>query len=686
MQRALAVVGQALRQMGGWFGPYGLNDPVLKALFGVGPTSSGVAVTEQKALNSSAVWACVNLIAGTIGTLPLLHYRRLPNGDKERFTDSKLYRLLHDTPNDEMTACTLWETMAQHVLLWGNAFAEIRWNGRGDPAGIYLIEPWRVQWERNAAGEIRYRIDGGQTMLAPEEMLHVPGLTPDGIWGYSPIQKARESLGLLLAAERFGGTFFGQGSSFGGILTHPGRLNEKAEETLRASLEKRAQGPDRAHNFIILQEGMTYEKLGVPPNDAQFLETRKFQVNEIARWFGVPPHMIGDVERSTSWGTGIEQQAIGFVKFCLRRWLVRFEKEIARKLISPLEFNYQFVEFLVDGLERGDFSSRTTAYVQLKNAGLLTANMVAKFENWESFGPEGDVLFNPSNQSPADILAKGPPKPAPAPAAPAPAPTSPNGKPAGRDEFAEDLKELIALGQATSSAMRQQHLDFDGLSARVDKLPKEIPAPPPAPEPAPPVDLTPLLEKVETVEGALREQRELVAKLPTEIPAPPAPPPPVDLAPILEKFELIEATLHEQRDRISAMLPGVQMLIEDKARDFVRREVDRAKRAAASPEKLAGWINGFYPQQAEYALTQLRHPLRLYRQLLGRPDDPETEIRSRIAEYTGISSTRLTLLLATTPPETLRQVVTDVVDRWETDRPAALAQALMTDEVSHGNA
>jgi len=232
--------------------------------------------------------------------------------------------------------------------------------------------------------------------------------------------------------------------------------------------------------------------------------------------------------------------------------------------------------------------------------------------------------------------------------------------------------------------MRQQHLDFDGLSARVDKLPKEIPAPPPAPEPAPPVDLTPLLDKVETVEGALREQRELVAKLPTEIPPPP-PPPPVDLAPILAKFEIIEASLHEQRDRISSMLPGVQLLIEDAARDFVRREVDRAKRAAASPEKLTGWMNGFYPQQAEYALTQLRHPLRLYRQLLGRADDPDGVIRARIAEYTAASCARLVPLL-TAPAETLRHVVTDVVDRWETDRPAALAQALMTDEVSHGNA
>jgi HK97 family phage portal protein len=627
--------------MGGWFGPYGSNDPALMALFGAKPTSSGVTVDETKALNSSVVWACVNLIAGTIGSLPLLHYRRLANGDRERFTDSRLYRVLHDTPNDETAAPVFWETQAQHLLLWGNSFAEIRRNARNEVSALYLIEPWRVQWFRSGAGELRYRIDG-ETVLTPDEVLHVPGLTPDGIWGYSPIQKAREALGLLLAAERFGGTFFGQGSSFGGILTHPGRLNEVAEKNLRTSLEQRAQGVDRAHNFIILQEGMTYEQLGVPPNDAQFLETRQFQVTEIARWFGVPPHMIGDVERSTSWGTGIEQQAIGFVKFCLRRWLVRFEKEIARKLISPLELNYQFVEFLVDGLERGDFASRVNGYVALKNAGLTTANRVATLENWETFGPEGDILFNPSNQLPAELLAEGPPKPAPPPPPP-PAPSS-NGngnQPAARDAFAEELKQLIALGQETHAAVLE--LPFDALTERVAALPTEIPPPPALPPPAPPIDLAPILEKFDTVEQALRAQQ----------------------------------------DRVTAMLPGVQGLIEDAAREFVRREVDRAKRAASSADKLTEWMGAFYPRHAEYALTRLRHPMRLYRQLLGRTDDPDGEIRTRIAEYTAASCARLAALL-TAPPETLRHVVSDVVDRWEADRPAALVHALMADEVTHG--
>lgn len=621
----------AVRSLGGWLGPYGLNDPALKALFGAKPVSSGVTVSEQTALTSSAVWACVNLIAGTIGSLPLLHYRRLPNGDRERYTDSKLYRVLHDLPNDEGTSAVLWETMTQHLLLWGNAFAEIRRNARGEVASLDLVEPWRVSWFRtDTTREIRYRVDS-ETVLRPDEMLHVPGLTPDGIWGYSPIQKARESVGLLLAAERFGGTFFGQGSAFGGILTHPGRLNQQAEDNLRGSLEKRAQGVDRAHNFIILQEGMTYEQLGVPPNDAQFLETRKFQVNEIARWFGVPPHMIGDVERSTSWGTGIEQQAIGFVKFSLRRWLVRFEKEIMRKLISPLELNYQFVEFLVDGLERGDFTSRTTAYVQLKQAGLITANRVATLENWESFGPEGDVLFNPSNQLPAEILAEGPPKPAPA----APVPK----EPAARDEFAEELKQLIALGQATQAAVAQQHLDFDGLTERVAALPTEIPAsPPPAP-----------------------------------------PPPPVDLAPVLEKIAGLEAALQEQRERTTAVLPGVQRLIEDAARAFVRKEVDHAKRAAATPEKLTEWMTEFYPHQADWAVSRLRHAMQVYWQLLGRTDDPEGEIRCRIAAYADASRARLTALLERATPETLRDVVTHDVDRWDAPRSEALAEALMVD-------
>jgi HK97 family phage portal protein len=666
----------------GWFGPYNSSDPALAALFGRPPVSSGVQVDEQKALNSSVVWACVQLIAGTLGSLPLIHYRRLPNGGKARFTESRLYRLLHDAPNNEMSASTFAETLTAHLLLWGNAFAEIRRDNKGQVGALWPIEPWRVQGEREGKTLLRYVVDGS-TKLELEEMLHIPGLTPDGLWGYSPIQKAREALGLLLAAEKFGGTFFGQGSAFGGILTHPGRLAEPAEAKLRASLEARAQGVDRAHNFVILQEGMRYDRIGIPPNDAQFLETRKFQVGEIARWFGVPPHMIGDVERSTSWGTGIEAQNIGFVTYTLRRWLVRFAQEMTRKLISPLERNLQFVEFLVDGLLRGDTTTRYQAYQVGRNGGWFSANDIRRLENLDPIGDAGDVYLVPSNMVPADrldavidaqIAPKTPPAP---PAAPTPEESaSERALAEGLAELEGNVQYLMDLGRAAL--------------ARVEQI-KALPAPP-AP---PPTDLTPVLEKVDTADRARQEAfaqfterltgdlarldaiREAVEQIaPTITGALPAAPAPADFTPVLVKLESLEQDRRAQEERLAAVRPGVQLMIEEVARDFVRREADRATRAAGAPDKLAAWIEDFYPRQADYAVKKFLGSMQVYTQLVGRPDDAEHDIRTHIGDYVQESRVGLLGLLAL-PPEDVKPAVTQLTLRWEAERPVELARALM---------
>jgi HK97 family phage portal protein len=671
----------------GWFGPYGFGDKALIDLFGSKPVSSGVTVDENKALTSTVVWACVQLIAGTLGSLPLIHYRRLANGGKERATDTRLYRILHDTPNDEMSASTFAETLTQHVLLWGNAFAEIRFDNRGNVGALWPIEPWRVRAERTERKDLRYIIDGS-TRLMPDEMLHIPGLTPDGVWGYSPIQKMREALGLLLASEKFGGTFFGQGSSFGGILTHPGKLTEAAEKNLRNSLEQRAQGVDRAHNFIILQEGLRYDKIGIPPNDAQFLETRKFQVGEIARIFGVPPHMVGDVDRSTSWGTGIEAQNIGFVTYTLRRWLVRFEQEITRKLISPLERNLQFVEFLVDGLLRGDTATRYAAYREGRNGGWFSANDIRRLENMDPIGSDGDVYLVPSNMVPADRLddvidAQVAPK-TPPPAEPTPPPDRTQF--VELEELREDLDTLMQLGR--ESAERQSRiplpLDTTALVERTVEQIKPLFGPLMTPPPPPP-DLTPILEKIEALElerhahdGEVAALQEAVAQLVPDITgALPPPPPPSDLGPVIARLDALETERRAHADRLAAILPGVQLMIEDIARDFVRREVDRARRAAVSPEKLAAWIEEFYPRQPDYAVKVLRGAMQVYTQLVGRPDDAESDIRTHVAVHVNESREALTSLLMTPFDDDLKAAVAHLLDRWEVDRPAALARALM---------
>jgi HK97 family phage portal protein len=673
---------------GGWFGPYGSGDKALLDLFGGKPSSSGITVDETKSLNSTVVWACVQLIAGTLGSLPLIHYRRLPNGGKERATDTRLYRILHDTPNDEMSASTFAETLTVHVLLWGNAFAEIRWANNGQVGALWPIEPWRGRAERTESKQLRYVIDGS-TKLTPDEMLHIPGLTPDGVWGYSPIQKAREALGLLFAAERFGGTFFGQGSSFGGILTHPGKLNEAAEKNLRNSLEQRAQGVDRAHNFIILQEGLRYDKIGIPPEDSQFLQTRQFQVSEIARMFGVPPHMIGDVERSTSWGTGIESQNIGFVTYTLRRWLVRFEQEITRKLISPLERNLQFVEFVLDGLLRGDTAARTAYFREGKNSGWLSTNDIRRYENMDPLGPEGDVYLVPMNMVPADRLdevidAQVAPK-TPPPVAPAPPPERIQF--VELEEVREDLGTLLQLGRESLDRQSRVPLPLD-TTALVERTVEQVKAllvPPP-----PPADLTPVIDRLDALElerhahdGEVAALQEAVAQLVPDITgALPPPPPPSDLTPVIARLDALEVERRAHADRLAAILPGVQLMIEDSARDFVRREADRARRAAVSPEKLAAWIEEFYPRQVDYAVKVFRGSMQVYTQLVGRPDDAEADIRTHVALHISESREALTSLLQMPFDDDLKAAVAQLIDRWEAERAAALARALMGQGVS----
>jgi HK97 family phage portal protein len=376
---ALARAWGALRSY--WRGPYNLRDP-LTGIFSEPSVSSGVSVNEQTALNYSAVWAAVQRISGDVGSLPLVLYKRVGDG-KEPLRDHPTYRLLHDQPNPDMTAVVFRETMQAHLLTWGNAYAEIDWRGDGRPQALWPIDPSRVTPERDAGGNLYYKVQNyskADMKFAPENMLHIPGLGFDGTCGYSVIQKARESIGLGIAMERFGGAFFGNGATLGGTLTHPGRLSDQAKKNLRESFNARHRGVDRAHNVGILEEGVVYTPLGVPPDDAQFLESRMFQVTEIARWFQVPPHMLADLTKSAF--SNIEQQQIDYYTGTLRRWLVRWEQEINRKLV--LQQGTQFVEHVI---------------------GWLSADDVRAKENMNPLPAEaGRIYLVPINMAPADRI------------------------------------------------------------------------------------------------------------------------------------------------------------------------------------------------------------------------------------------------------------------------------------------
>jgi len=349
--------------------------------FFFGGTTAGKYVNERTAMQSTAVYACVRIISEAIASLPLHVYRYRPDGSKERVVNHPLYHLLHDEPNDEMTSFVLRETMTAHLLLYGNAYAQIVRNGRGDVIEIYPLMPNRMGVYRDANRQIfyRYMSDYGEFTFTVDDILHVPGLGFDGLIGYSPIAMAKNAIGVSLAAEEYGAGFFSNGAMPGGILEHPNIVKDPA--ALRDSWAQAFGGSGNAKKVAVLEEGMKFQAISVPPEDAQFLETRKFQVDEIARIFRVPPHMVGDLEKATF--NNIEQLSLEFVKYTLQPWLIRLEQAMNKSLLLPSEKSSVFVKFNLDGMLRGDFESRMRGYSTGIQNGIYSFNEVRQLEDMD---------------------------------------------------------------------------------------------------------------------------------------------------------------------------------------------------------------------------------------------------------------------------------------------------------------
>jgi HK97 family phage portal protein len=369
------------------------------------PTTAGITVTEVSAMNYAAVWCAVQCIAGDLASLPLHLYQRVGDDGKRRMTQHPVYYLLHDRPNPMMTSSALRETIQAHVLLWGNGYLEIDRSGGGEVEALWPRMPWMVSAEpslyaeRGPVGSRYYRVtdpDGRQRPVAAGNMVHIPGLGGDGIFGYSVIRKARETIGLGLEAERFGAEFFGHATVASGVYTHPGRLSREGREALRNDLEQFRQ---QRLGTILLEEGTTWTQTTIPPDDAQFLQTRLFQVLEICRWFNLPPQKLKDLSRATY--TNAEQQQLDYVQSCLMRWLVRWEMELGAKLIRPAERRQQFVQFTVDGILRGDFKTRYDGFAVGKQWGFLSTNDIRRLENMDPV-EGGDMYLMPTNMWPVD--------------------------------------------------------------------------------------------------------------------------------------------------------------------------------------------------------------------------------------------------------------------------------------------
>ncbi|MGH3848556.1 MAG: phage portal protein, partial [Pseudonocardiaceae bacterium] len=360
---------------------------------------AGIYVNEDTALRLTAVFAAVKILAESLAVLPLILYRRLRTGGKERATDHPLYTLAHDTPNEDHTSFELRELLQGHLGLRGNGYAEIIRDGRGIVRELEPLDPRCVRPYRLESGRPAYEVSAsGKTRILlgrAGEILHVRAYSIDGLIGLSPIAQAREAVGLGLAAEEYGSRFFVNDATPGGVLEHPMSLGDTARKHIKEDWQKIFAGAGR-HSIAVLEEGMKYTQVGISNHDAQFLELRKFQISEIARIYRVPPHMLADLDRATF--ANIEHMSLEFVMFSLLPWLRRWEQAFNRDLLTPSERQTYYFEFLVEGFLRGDFESRQRGLSIQRQNGIINANEWREIENKNPIGGEdGAKYWEPKN-------------------------------------------------------------------------------------------------------------------------------------------------------------------------------------------------------------------------------------------------------------------------------------------------
>lgn len=381
-----------------------------------GRSTSGKTVNEKTALSVSAVYACVRVLSESLASLPLDLFKYLPNRGSEKDREHPLYRVLHDEPNPEMTSFTFRETEMSHLLTWGNAYSQIIRNYGGQVIGLYPLMPDRMEVHRDdTTGAIYYvyrvRKDdivegvkaGEPVRLESDDVLHIPGLGFDGLVGYSPIAMMRNSIGASLAADEYSSKFYENGATPSGVLEHPGVL--KDPEKLRDSWHKAYGGSSNAGKVAILEEGLTFKSISISPADAQLIEARKFQIEDIARIFRVPPHMIGDLEHATF--SNIEHQSLEFVKYTLGPWMARWEQAMDRALLNSAEKADRYIQFNAEGLLRGDLKSRNDAYAVARQNGWMSANDIRRKEGLDLIPAElgGDRYLCNGNM--VDIASAG---------------------------------------------------------------------------------------------------------------------------------------------------------------------------------------------------------------------------------------------------------------------------------------
>jgi len=444
-----------------------LTSPEIIKLLASGQESyTGETITVEGALNVTSVLAGFTILMEDIASLPLILYRRLERG-KERANRHPYYSLLHDNFNPEHTSMVFREMVTGHMLGWGNFYGQMLWDGRGVVREIWPLAANRMEVFRKD-GERRYLyIDqsGRKIAFRQEDILHIPAFGFDGLVGYSRISMSRNAIGLARAAEKYGSKIFANDARPSVLFKATKKMTPEAKQALRESWAQIYAGAGNAAKSAVLEEGIDIETIGFPPEDAQFLQTRQFQVSEIARIFRIPPHMLGDVERSTSWGSGIEQQEIGYLSHTLRPWLVRIEQQLHKDLLIQREKRNYVIEHLVEALLRTDLTSRMQAYTQAITNGIMNRNEVREKENLNPYDEGEDYLV------PMNLKNVNEPEPEPEPIPPQLAPTMlpPNEPPPDEEEEPEDENDerfLPLVMDAARRALRRESHEVRDASRR----------------------------------------------------------------------------------------------------------------------------------------------------------------------------------------------------------------------------
>lgn len=716
-------------------GPLTSRSPELAKYFsGGGPSLSGVSVTERNADTVSAVWAAVGLIADDVSSLPLMLYKRLPNGGKDKFEDHPLYRLLHDEPNPEMGSMVFRRTLQAHACIWQNAYAEIERDMVGRPIALWPLIPENVSVQRNRIGGLEYLVNTGnnaRAVIPAADMLHLVGRSHDGTVGCSLVDKARESLGLALASEQFGATFFGNGASIGGVISFPGpKPTEMSDENYRAQLEARHQGVKRAHKILALYNGAKFDQTSVAPNNAQFLETRTFQIREVARWFKIPPHKLADLADATF--SNVEQMNTEYFVSAIRPWLVLWEQELSRKLINRLERRQQFIEHSIEGFLRGDSTARSAFYTALFNIGAITINEVRGYENLDPLAGGDQAFVQVNNLMPlskvnaysdAVIEAQKAPK---APLAP-PKPNDgastevKEALEAVEKRIAEQGERLIAEASARATAealAAEKAQQVEALRAETEDAARTIAARDQALVELEAIRVAQIGMQLDKTAGqivdlerqwqaerdGLLQQRDVAQAEKNDLDVmlgtaererdeakaravlADAALADREAALVLERAEAATAVTRAQQTatgRLQAILIAHRALIVDAVERLLQRESDRARKAQATPEKLRAWTETFYQTHAETCRTVLRPVVLAWAPCAGV--NPDQALAELVQSHIDTSRRDLQIAADTEDGDELSANLARVLRRWETERAQSVADRLMAEGDRYGH-